>query len=770
MKTVEQALLGLGAALALHMATSAAHAQPAPPVSPAPVVDYEYDAEGRPTKATLAKGVSGFGFTASKAYDGLGRLKSATDAKAGKTEFGYDALDRTASIKDPRSLVTQYPRNGLGDVRQLISPDTGTASHTYDPAGNLLTRTDSRGVLSTYTYDALNRLRSVVRSKSGSPSLTYSWTYDQTGAGFSNGIGRLTSAAHPAGSAQYAYDPHGRLITDTQVVTAATGANAANVSTVVRYEYDGGRLSGIVYPSGRKLVLAYDGAGQLSGLSLAANTTAIAVPLISQLQYEPFGGVRGWQWHMATGTQAHTRVFDNHGRLVRYSLGGYLRDITYDAASRITAYTHYQGATPASSLNQSFGYDQLGRLTGITTASASWSIGYDANGNRTGVTMNGVASSYTTSPTSNRLTAVSNPAVSFGHDAAGNTTAGQFTATYNLAGRMATLAKGGVTTTYSVDGQGRRVRKFNSAGAASTIIFVYSKSGQLLGEYDSTGKPLREYVWLGSKPLAVFTPAGSPLNYAAAPAVYYIHADHIDTPRIVLDQNNGVRWRWLAEPFGTTAAETNPANLGAFTFNLRFPGQYFDQESGLHYNHHRDYDSSIGRYVESDPVGLRGGVNTYAYVDGDPIQFVDPNGLVKWTGHVAFFDLNFGLKIFRRFPRLPVISLTKINLVVESECIDGMKLKVELGGFTGGHEAWANLSFGIYFAPVELEDGAPRPMSGILAGGFSMRFKGMLFGWGDIRAGQGSGSIKGGGFFAGEYDMSGFLREDSVLEVPCVCP
>ncbi|MDD4964568.1 MAG: RHS repeat-associated core domain-containing protein [Gallionella sp.] len=87
-------------------------------------------------------------------------------------------------------------------------------------------------------------------------------------------------------------------------------------------------------------------------------------------------------------------------------------------------------------------------------------------------------------------------------------------------------------------------------------------------------------------------------------------------------------WRWdNTDPFGNNIANENPANLGAFTFNLRFPGQYFDRETGLHYNVNRDYNPAVGRYVESDPIGLRGGINTFGYVGGNPLGRADPLGL-----------------------------------------------------------------------------------------------------------------------------------------------
>lgn len=125
--------------------------------------------------------------------------------------------------------------------------------------------------------------------------------------------------------------------------------------------------------------------------------------------------------------------------------------------------------------------------------------------------------------------------------------------------------------------------------------------------------------------------ASAPSNTIVAmvmPMSYYIYDDQLDTPRVITDTNGNVVWRWdNADPFGANMANENPNGAGQFSFNLRFPGQYYDRETNLHYNINRDYDPAIGRYVQSDPIGLQGGINTYTYVLGNPLLWVDPLGL-----------------------------------------------------------------------------------------------------------------------------------------------
>ncbi len=114
-------------------------------------------------------------------------------------------------------------------------------------------------------------------------------------------------------------------------------------------------------------------------------------------------------------------------------------------------------------------------------------------------------------------------------------------------------------------------------------------------------------------------------------SIYNIYADHLNTPRLIMDDavSPVAVWRWdNDEAFGRNAPDENPQGAGPFVFNMRLPGQYFDAETNLHYNYFRDYDPEIGRYVQSDPMGLEGGISTYGYVGGDSLGNIDMYGLL----------------------------------------------------------------------------------------------------------------------------------------------
>lgn len=154
----------------------------------------------------------------------------------------------------------------------------------------------------------------------------------------------------------------------------------------------------------------------------------------------------------------------------------------------------------------------------------------------------------------------------------------------------------------------------------------------------------QETVYLGDLPVAVLRPAA--ITQQRAPTdVYYVYADHLQAPRVLTrPSDNKMVWRWdYADPFGVDQPEENPNKIGIFTYNPRFPGQVFDKETNGHYNYFRDYDPQTGRYIESDPIGIKGGINTYAYVGGNPLSAVDPFGLCECKGKARVFQGNKNL-------------------------------------------------------------------------------------------------------------------------------
>ena len=553
---------------------------------------YGYDPNGNQTAANAP-----LGRNSTNTYDGLNRLKQVTDPMGGTTKFGYDVRDNLTSVTDPKGLVTTYQIDGFGDLKRLTSPDTGITDSTYDPAGNLLTSTDARGVSAVYGYDTLNRVTSIGY---GDQAITFG--YDNG----TNGVGRLTSASDANHTMSWSYDGRGRV--------TGKGQTVGGITTSIGYAYTSGRLTNLTTPSGQLVSYGYDSAGRISSITVNGTT------ILSNVLYEPFGGTAGWTW--GNGTYA-VRTYDTDGKITQVDSAG-LRTYGYDDAFRITGITDL--TTAANSW--SFAYDGLDRLTSASAPTVTRGWTYDANGNR--LTETGSSpSTYTVSTTSNRLNAVTGTlARTYGYDAAGNVTgyAGR-TFTYNNRGRLVQTGNAGINATYVYNALGQLVKRTRPAG---TSLYAYDESGHLLGEYDGTGALVEELVWLGDIPVASIRTNSS----GTGVGFFYVHTDHLNTPTALTQPStNTIVWRWDRDPFGTTPPNTDPdANGLQLPFSQRFPGQTAFDESGLNYNYFRDYDPQTGRYVESDPVGLKAGVNTYGYVDQSPLIFSDPDGLGKQGG------------------------------------------------------------------------------------------------------------------------------------------
>jgi RHS repeat-associated protein len=270
---------------------------------------------------------------------------------------------------------------------------------------------------------------------------------------------------------------------------------------------------------------------------------------------------------------------------------------------------------------------------------------YDASGNRLSYRAGTTIFTNVVSASSNRLASVQRVNSSggtvtdiAGYDSAGNTTSSGSagSAVYSPRGRMSaatTPVSGSLVAFYRYNALDQRVIKYAGLVSSGAVYFVHDEAGHLLGEYDATGNPVYEVVWLDDLPIGIIkqTRTGSGTTLAVSTQVDDIYADHLNTPRVIArGSDQAIVWRWEStEPFGVTSANDNPNGLGAYSFNLRFPGQIFDRETNSHYNHHRDYSAWLGRYVQSDPIGLAGGINTYSYVDGDSVDSSDPDGLLK---------------------------------------------------------------------------------------------------------------------------------------------
>lgn len=552
---------------------------------------FGYDANGNQTSiaAPMTRNTA-------NAYDELNRLKQITDPASGITQFGYDANDNLTSVIDPRTLTTSYTYTGIGDLKTQVSPDTGTTTNSYDSGGNLATSTDARGAVSTYTYDALNRVTSVAYKIGSTTDQTIAFTYD---AG-TNGQGHLTGASDANHSMSFSYDAQGRVI--------AKGQTIGTVTKSVSYGYTNADLTSLTTPSGQSIAYGYNANHQVTSLTVNGTTT-----VLNNVTYEPLGPVNGWTWGNGSTT---ARSYDTDGKISQISSAG-VKTFAYDNAFRLTGITD----TSTGAANWTYGYDLLDRITSGVGGTTTRGWTYDANGNRQTET-GSAASTYTISATNNRISSTTGAlARTYAYDAAGNTLSyATVTAAYNDRGRAKTVTNGSVTETLLYNALGQMIQ--SSGGAAGTVLYAYDELGHLFGEYSSTGTLIEETLWLGDIPVATLRPSGSTV------AVYYVHSDQLNTPRAVTrPSDNKQMWSWFSDPFGTTAANSNPGGAGAFAYNLRFPGQLFDGQAGLHQNMARDYDPAVGRYVESDPIGLAAGVNTYAYVGADPIDWLDPDGL-----------------------------------------------------------------------------------------------------------------------------------------------
>ncbi|WP_369928794.1 RHS repeat-associated core domain-containing protein [Xanthomonas sp. NCPPB 2632] len=571
-----------------------------------------YDANGN-----LVSAKDALGTVQKSGYDGLDRVVSSvanangTDASSSSTtKLSLDALDQVKSVTDPDGLVTSYGFDGLSNPVSLTSPDTGAQSSTFDTAGNALTQTDAKSTVASQSFDALGRKTSVSYTDAKpNAAFHYDEAMSVTGCVSSFPIGHLTRVVENTVTTVYCYDNQGRVTEERQT--------QGTVTDTTDYVYTkAGRLAAVASPSGLVTEYARDALGQVTKVTVTP-AKGVATTVVSAATYLPFGPVASYT--LGNG-QTVARSYDANYRFTDIVSPALNLHVARDAVGNIVALGNAAGASPAS---ETYTYDPLYRLTGVKNASGTLieAYTYSKTGDRLTKTAPGLATgTYGYQSGTHRLTTIGTGSRTY--DANGSTTGNASAGTawgygYSGRGQLTVLQQAGSTVaTYTYDASAHRIAK--TVGSATTR-FAYGPGG-LLGEY---GAASRDYVWMDGTPVAVVD---------GTTTVAFVHADGLNTPRAVTDASGTVLWTWAYQgnPFGEQA----PTSTNGYVLNLRFAGQYWDRESGFLYNIHRYYDSTTGRYIQSDPMGLAAGITTYSYVGGMPLIQIDPDGLEgigPWT-------------------------------------------------------------------------------------------------------------------------------------------
>ena len=558
--------------------------------------DYEYDALNRLTKRINGNGQTdeygynknnqvaetrdGYSRTTTIEYNANNEIDDTTHRDGGLSRVTYDDNGLVSGIRDAEIKWTNYERDGFGQVVRLVSPATDALEtvFTYDEAGNVLTKTDARGIVTTYTYDALNR---VLTSTSGSlTEITY--TYDTDRDGY------LYEVTDHAGTHTFTRNEAGELTSRTSVV--------AGTSMTVSYTYDTmGRVDVMTYPSGLNVDYDYDSVGDLSGIR-ASSAGLSERDVVYDVESLPWGPVGAYTY--------------GNGELRQSSYDlGYRRSSLSSGAhfSRYLGYDANGNLTQIGTGFRNFTYDEMDRLASADGPDGNYDYDYDLNGNRIWHELDGSRTDYNYSYSRTRLiTRTGAMSETRAYDANGNTTQiGSQYFDHDDANRLWRYRYGSQTVTYAHSAFGERMLK--TEGTTETR-FLYDGASLV---HERQGSTERDYIYL----------EGEVVGFVENDVLYYVHNDHIGRPEIVTDATQAKVWEAENNAFGNA-----PVLDAIGGFNIGFPGQYYDEESGTYYNFFRTYDSSTGRYLQSDPIGMAGGLNTYAYAFSNPVGLFDPTG------------------------------------------------------------------------------------------------------------------------------------------------
>jgi RHS repeat-associated protein len=586
---------------------------------------FGYDADGNRSDVRDPLGVR-----SRSTFDPENRLTTSVQNYGGRdlatrntqTAYRYDAANHLTAVIDPDGLVTGYQVDAMGRVTQLTSPDTARTTYTYDVAGNRTSQTDARGITSRHGYDALNRMTSI-----GYPtaSLDVAYHYDEpdaaTGCNGSYPVGHLTRMLDSSGSTTWCYDPRGNVTRKQQVIAGTT------YTTTYAYNL-ANRLMAVTYPDGASVTYSRDADGRVAAVT-TSTAAGVSTATVSGIDYLPFGPAT--RYAFGSG-QAQAKTFDRAYRSTGVASDALYLQYTLDAAGNpITLKDDPRQHQPI----ERYGYDPLDRLQRVDDAAGlPWQVyTYDHTGDRlTKSTAWRGTDFYQYQLGTHRLLATLGPDLTArAMDRNGNTSAiaslgGLAGFGYDDRNRLALVQQNLRTVMrYTLNGRGERVRKELGGKQAIGRDFIYDESGRLLAEYTDRNGGGKDYVWADDTLVAMYA-----TDSQGTARLQYVYTDGLGTPRAMTGAGGKITlWTWpiRQNPFGERAAIGMPDAL-----NLRFPGQYYDDETGLHYNYFRDYEPGVGRYVQSDPIGLVGGIGTYVYVGGDPLATADATGLRACSG------------------------------------------------------------------------------------------------------------------------------------------
>ncbi len=588
-----------------------------------------------------------------RTYDAVGNLLTEKNPVGGTTTYTYDQLNRPVKITDPLGYITQFTYDNLGNRTATTDANGKITTSVYNYKNQPVRTQDAMGATTTYTYGSTSCANC---SGGGADKLTSvtdasgnvtGYAYDQ--------VSRLTQETDPGGHiTSYSYNPDGTLASRTD----------GNGHTTT-YSYDAaGHLLSRTYADGRSDTFTYDPAGNMltarnGNISYtltwdAANKlTGITDSLGRTISYTL--DADGNRTKMAApDARVTTYVYDVKNRLTSLVNNGSNYSFTNDALDRRTKLTSPNGT------NTAYTYDADSRVTALATktsknkAITSVSHAYDKTANRlTRVEPTGTTNySYDTiyRLIKNALGTITKE--QFTYDTTGNRTTGPTIATaytidqgnqlkaktgtsytYDNNGNQINKVESTTTWHYSYDGDNRLEKVEKSAGTTTnTTTFKYDPFGNriektvdgvttkylydgsnILYEYDATNAITARYT----HNLAI----DDPLGFEKGGKLYAYHKDTLGSITAITDSTQAVVNSYSYDSFG------NMTQTGTLAQPYAYTAREWDKETGLYYYRARAYDSMVGRFLQKDPIGFKGGINLYNYVQNNPINFTDPTGL-----------------------------------------------------------------------------------------------------------------------------------------------